>query len=77
MRRVPRQNTHVLPGRRGRVQRRPNMAGGQSRVCQRKVTNARDEPAELGRGLQAGLGRGEGRGRDPPATPARCPDARG
>ena len=61
VRRVPGQNTPVLPGRRGRVQRRPNIASGQGRVSQRKVTNARGEPAELGRGLQAGLGRGAGR----------------
>ena len=61
MRRVPRQNTPVLPGRRGRVQRRPDIAGGQGRVCQRKITNARGEPAELGRELQTGLGRGAGR----------------
>ena len=28
---------------------------------QREVTNARDEPAELGRGLEARVGRGPGR----------------
>ena len=60
VRREPRQNTPVLPGRRGRVQCRPSIAGGQGRVCQRKVTNARGEPAELGSRLQAGLGRGAG-----------------
>ena len=59
----PGTNTPVLPGRRGRVQRRHNIAGGQGRDSQREVTNARDEPAELGRGLEARVGRGAGRDR--------------
>ena len=61
VRRIPRRETPVLPGRRGRVPRRPNIAGGQGRVSQREITNARDEPAKLGGGLEAGLGRGAGR----------------
>ena len=63
VRRKPRRETPVLPGRRGRVPRRPNIAGGQGRVSQCEVTNARGEPAEFGRGPQAGVGRGAGRTR--------------
>jgi hypothetical protein len=60
VRRKPRRETPVLPGRRGRVQGRLDIAGGQGHVCQCKVTYACADPAEFGRGLQAGVCRGPG-----------------
>ena len=61
VRRISRKSTPVLPGRRRRVPRRLNIAGGQGRVAQRKVTNAHGERAKLGCGLEADVGRGSGR----------------
>ena len=52
-RRRRRHDTHVLPGRLARVLRRRSIAGGQGRVRQRQVGDARGEPAKLGGGLEA------------------------
>ena len=63
MRRKRRRETPVLPGRRGRVLGRLDIAGGQGRVSQCEVTNASGKPAELGCDLEAGVGCGAGRSR--------------
>ena len=63
VRRKPRRETPVLPGRRGRVQGRLDIAGGEGRVSQREVSNADGDPAEFGRGLQAGVCHVPGRSR--------------
>ncbi len=57
------QDTHVLPGRLGRVQRCRSIAGGQGRGSQRRVGVARGLSAKLGGGLDGRVGGGPGRTR--------------
>ena len=53
------------PARRDRIVRRGNVARGEGRDSQRRVGEAREEPAELRRGLDGRVGRGPRRTRVP------------
>ena len=48
----------MLPGRLAGIVRRGNVARGEGRDSQRRVGEAREEPAKLRRGLHGRVGRG-------------------